>query len=172
MTRKRKAKKQSDSRVSSKAGVMKTLWDISQSLYQYLNIDDLILHIIKRMKEVMEAEGVSVILHDGKKEFVFCWAKSYPNGLVTKLKEIRFPADKGIAGSVFKSGKAELISNIEGDPRHYKEIDQSTGFKTSSMIAAPLQKKDKTVGVLEVLNKKKGITKNEFKQKQPYNQQK
>jgi transcriptional regulator with GAF, ATPase, and Fis domain len=157
MTRKRKAKKQSDSPVSSKAGVMKTLWDISQSLYQYLNIDDLILHIIKRMKEVMEAEGVSVILHDGKKEFVFCWAKSYPNGLVTKLKEIRFPADKGIAGSVFKSGKAELISNIEGDPRHYKEIDHSTGFKTSSMIAAPLQKKDKTVGVLEVLNKKKGI---------------
>ena len=71
MTRKRKAKKQSDSPVSSKAGVMKTLWDISQSLYQYLNIDDLILHIIKRMKEVMEAEGVSVILHDGKKRICF-----------------------------------------------------------------------------------------------------
>jgi len=158
MTRKRKVTKQSDSPVSSKAGVMKTLWDISQSLYQYLNIDDLILHIIKQMKEVMEAEGVSVILHDApRNQFVFCWAESDPNGLVTKLKEIRFPADKGIAGSVFKSGKAELISNIDGDPRHYKEIDHSTGFRTSSMIAAPLQKKEKTIGVLEVLNKKKGI---------------
>ena len=158
MTIKRKAKKQSKTPVGFKAGVMKTLWDISQSLYQYLNIDDLILHIIKQMKEVMDAEGVSVILHDGpKNEFVFCWAESDPNGLVTKLKEIRFPADKGIAGSVFKSGKAELISNIEGDPRHYKEIDHYTGFKTSSMIAAPLQKKDKTVVVLEVVNKKKGI---------------
>ena len=158
MIRKRKAKKANHSPVSSKAGVMKTLWDISQSLYQYLNIDDLILHIIKQMKEVMDAEGVSVILHDGpKNEFVFCWAESDPNGLVTKLKEIRFPAEKGIAGSVFKSGKAELISNIDGDSRHYKEIDHSTGFKTSSMIAAPLQKKDKAIGVLEVLNKKKGI---------------
>jgi len=158
MTRKKKAKKESHSPVNSKAGVMKTLWDISQSLYQYISIDDLILHIIKQMKEVMEAEGVSVILHDDpKNEFVFCWAESDPNGLVTKLKEIRFPADKGIAGSVFKSGKAELISNIDRDPRHYKEIDYSTGFKTSSMIAAPLQKKEKTIGVLEVLNKKKGI---------------
>ena len=78
MTRKRKAKKQSDSRVSSKAGMMKTLWDISQSLYQYLNIDDLILHIIKRMKEVMEAEGVSVILHDGKKNLFFVGLRVIP----------------------------------------------------------------------------------------------
>jgi len=158
MTKKRKAKKESHSTLSSKAGLIRTLWDISQSLYQYISIDELILHIIKQMKEVMEAEGVSVILHDGpRNEFVFCWAESDPNGLVTKLKEIRFPAEKGIAGSVFKSGKAELISNIDHDPRHYKEIDYSTGFKTSSMIAAPLQKKEKTIGVLEVLNKKKGI---------------
>jgi nitrate/nitrite-specific signal transduction histidine kinase len=73
---------------------MKTLWHISQSLYQYIEIDDLILHIIKQMKEVMEAEGVSVILHDEEKdEFVFCWAESDPDGLVTKLKEMRFSAD-------------------------------------------------------------------------------
>ena len=158
MTRKRKTKRKSNNSLSYSTSVMKTLWDISQSLYQYLNIDDLILHIIKKTKDVMKAEGVSVILHDDKKnEFVFCWAESDPNGLVTKLKEIRFPADKGIAGSVFKSGKAELVSNIDKDPRHYKEIDDSTGFKTSSMIAAPLQKKKKAIGVLEVLNKKKGI---------------
>ena len=144
--------------MGSKPVVMRTLWDISQSLYQYLHIDDLILHIIKQMKEVMGAEGVSVILHDGpRNDFVFCWAESDPNGLVTKLKEMRFPADKGIAGSVFKSGKAELILNIDQDPRHYKDIDHSTGFKTSSMIAAPLQKKERTIGVLEVLNKKRGI---------------
>ena len=137
--------------------MIKTLWDISQSLYQHLNIDDLILHIIKRMKEVMSAEGVSVILHDDSKdEFVFCWADSDPDGLVTKLKEIRFPATKGIAGIVFKSGKAELISRVEEDSRHYKLIDHSTGFTTSSMIAAPLIKKNKTIGIIEVLNKKKG----------------
>ena len=136
--------------------MIKTLWDISQSLYQHLNIDDLILHIIKKMKEVMSAEGVSVILHDDSKdEFVFCWADSDPDGLVTKLKEIRFPASKGIAGIVFKSGKAELVSSVAEDYRHYKLIDHSTGFKTKSMIAAPLIKKGKTIGVIEVLNKKK-----------------
>ena len=157
MARSKKEKKENNSFLSHETNVMKTLWHISQSLYQYIEIDDLILHIIKQMKEVMEAEGVSVILHDEEKnEFVFCWAESDPDGLVTKLKEMRFPVDKGIAGSVFNSGKAEFIPNISEDARHYKKIDHSTGFETSSMIAAPLRKKEKTVGVLEVLNKKKG----------------
>jgi hypothetical protein len=72
---------------------MKTLWDISQSLYRYLDIDDLIFHIIKQMKEVMEAEGVSVILHDGpRNEFVFCWAESDPNGLMKKMQRLWFLA--------------------------------------------------------------------------------
>ena len=157
MASSKKKKNEDNGALSRETNVMKTLWHISQSLYRYIEIDDLILHIIKQMKEVMEAEGVSVILHDEEKnEFVFCWAESDPDGLVTKLKEMRFPVDKGIAGSVFNSGKAELISNISEDARHYKKIDDSTGFETSSMIAAPLRKKEKTVGVLEVLNKKKG----------------
>jgi transcriptional regulator with GAF, ATPase, and Fis domain len=147
MASSKKEKKENNRGLSHKTSAMKTLWDISQSLYQYIEIDDLILHIIKQMKEVMEAEGVSVILHDEEKdEFVFCWAESDPDGLVTKLKEMRFPVDKGIAGSVFESGKAELIPNISEDARHYKKIDHSTGFETISMIAAPLRKKEKTVG--------------------------
>ena len=157
MASSKKAKKENNGGLTHETNVMKTLWHISQSLYQYIEIDDLILHIIKQMKEVMEAEGVSVILHDEERdEFVFCWAESDPDGLATKLKEIRFPLDKGIAGSVFSSGKAELIPDISEDARHYKKIDDSTGFETSSMIAAPLRKKEKAVGVLEVLNKKKG----------------
>ena len=64
MASSKKEKKENNSSLSHETNVMKTLWHISQSLYQYIEIDDLILHIIKQIKEVMEAEGVSVILHD------------------------------------------------------------------------------------------------------------
>ena len=162
MGEKGRRKSQKEDSFDQGTDMILTLWEISQSLYQHLSIDDLILHIIRQMKEVMDAEGVSVILHDEiRDEFVFCWAESDPNGLVTKLKEIRFPADKGIAGIVFKSGKAEIISRVDEDSRHYKNIDHSTGFKTNSMIAAPLIKKEKSIGVIEVVNKKKGTFDNE-----------
>ena len=110
-----------------------TLLDISQSLYQYLNIDDLILHIIRRTKEVLNAEGVSVILYDeDTNEFVFCWSESEPPEFVTKLKEFRFPGHVGIAGRVFKSGKPELSNDIAKDHGRYKDIDKITGFQTKS----------------------------------------
>ena len=135
---------------------LKYLWDISQSLYQYLNVDDLILHIIKQITNVMYAEAVSVILYDeGKDELVFCWSSDIPERL-DKLEEIRIPADHGIAGSVFKSGKAEIILDVAQDPRHYSDVDSATAFKTTSMVAVPLKTKEQTIGVLEVLNKIEG----------------
>ena len=134
-----------------------SLWDISQSLYQYLDINDLILHIIKRIREIMPVEAASVILHDeGKNEFVFCWSSDIPER-TEKFDEIRFPADQGIAGSVFRSGRAELILDVKNDPRHFKKVDNATKFRTKSMISVPLKTKEKTIGVLEILNKCKGI---------------
>lgn len=144
--------------ISAQSNFMRTLWNVSQSLYQFLNIDELILHIIKRIREVMAVEGVSVILHDEPKdEFIFCWAEDEPSEVVPRLKEVRFPANYGIAGSVFRSGKPEIIHDVGRDPRHYKKVDHITRFETKSMIGAPLQKKEKMIGVLEVVNKKGGL---------------
>jgi nitrate/nitrite-specific signal transduction histidine kinase len=58
---------------------LKYLFDISQSLHNYLNIEDLILHIIGQVTEVMSVETVSVILHDeAQDELVFCWSSDAP----------------------------------------------------------------------------------------------
>ena len=138
--------------------MLRILLDISQSLYQYLNIDDVILHIIRLIKELMKAEAVSVILHDEKKdEFLFRWAEDERSRAKSKLQELRFPIDQGIAGRVFSNGKPEMILDIAKDQRHFKKVDSLTKSKTKSMIAVPLQKKEKIIGVLEVLNKRRGV---------------
>ncbi len=136
---------------------LRVLWDISRSLHQYINIDGLILHIIKLTRELIDVEGVAVMVHDpSTDELVFTWAADEKVGVAGKLKEVRLPAHQGIAGSVFKSGKAELVADVAGDSRHYRDVDNTTGLTTESMISVPLQKKDKNVGVLQVINKRKG----------------
>ena len=131
-----------------------TLWEVAQSLYQYLNINDLIIHINHRIKSVLAAEGVSMILYDERRdELVFCWVSSDADDLAGKLKKIHLPKTKGIAGSVFTSGRAEIINNVAGDKRHYRDIDDELGFQTHNILVAPLKKKRKTIGVIEVLNK-------------------
>lgn len=132
------------------------LLEISQSLHQFLDIDDLILHIFKQIRELMSVASISVILHDEEKnEFVFCWSSDLAE-CAEKFDRICFPDDQGIAGSVFKSGRAELILDVGSDPRHFKKVDDVTNFKTKSMIAVPLKTKEKIIGVLEIVNRLRG----------------
>ena len=51
----------------------------------------------------------------------------------------------GIAGTVFFSGKAEIVNNVATDPRYVKGTN-----KVGSMMCAPLKTRDKVIGVINV----------------------
>jgi transcriptional regulator with GAF, ATPase, and Fis domain len=72
---------------------LQALLEISQSLLHSINLDDLLLYIISKVKELMHAEGAAVILLDEtQSEFFFCLAESTSEKCAVKLKETRFPA--------------------------------------------------------------------------------
>ncbi|MDY0040596.1 MAG: sigma 54-interacting transcriptional regulator [Desulforhabdus sp.] len=136
---------------------LRVLLEISQTVMEYLCLDDLIYYVIKRVQELIDAEGVSIILPDESGgEFLICWTENIDIQYKRKLKEFRFPLNKGIAGRVFKNRKPELIPDTLRDAHHYKRVDDFTGFRTKSMIAAPLQGRRDVIGVLEVVNKRIG----------------
>lgn len=136
---------------------LKTFLEISQSLHQFFNLEELLTYIIFRAKEIMDAETAAVLLHDpSRDELFFRCTEGNPREGAAKLKDIRFPAHEGIAGSVFKSGIPELIADVAADKRHYKAVDHETRFDTKSMVAVPLQTRGRVIGVLEACNKKHG----------------
>lgn len=55
----------------------------------------------------------------------------------------------GIAGTVFFSGKAEIVNNVSSDPRYVKGAN-----RTSSLMCAPLKTRDKVIGVINVGSEK------------------
>jgi hypothetical protein len=70
---------------------LRALLEISQSLHS-INLDELLLCIISKVKELMHAEGSAVILLDeAQSEFFFCSAEGTSEKCAVKLKEIRFP---------------------------------------------------------------------------------
>ena len=53
-----------------------------------------------------------------------------------------------------------MIHDAYIDSRFNQEVDQETGYKTKNMICSPVKTVDGlTIGVIQVLNKKKGIYK-------------
>ncbi|QIE54472.1 GAF domain-containing protein [Pikeienuella piscinae] len=74
-----------------------------------------------------------------------------------RRREIRFMNDEGIAGAVFQSGDGEIIDDAYKDPRFNPEVDRETGFRTTSLLCAPIRTaKDEIIGVAQMLNKTTG----------------
>ncbi|MBW2466913.1 MAG: GAF domain-containing protein [Deltaproteobacteria bacterium] len=64
----------------------------------------------------------------------------------------------GIAGFVAVSGQVLNIEDALQDERFDSSIDKITGYKTNTILALPLiDHSGETIGVLEVINKKKGV---------------
>jgi putative methionine-R-sulfoxide reductase with GAF domain len=72
------------------------------------------------------------------------------------VKEIRLPVGTGIAGSVAHTGELINVADAYRDARFDKSSDAKSGFKTVSLLAAPMRTpRGEIVGVVEILNKRR-----------------
>jgi serine/threonine protein kinase len=72
------------------------------------------------------------------------------------VNPIRLPIGTGIAGTVAQTG--QLVNTVDAyqDPRFDKRTDASSGFRTVSLLAAPMRTpRGEIVGVVEILNKRR-----------------
>ncbi len=72
------------------------------------------------------------------------------------LKKMKFTVGKGVVGWVAQYVQPVKVDNPMKDTRFMGSIDQSTGFKTRSIIAAPIVAKGRPIGIIEFLNRKDG----------------
>ena len=126
--------------------------EVTHELSGELNLDGLLERIMGATTELLDADGSTVFVHDPKTNEL--WSR-FAEGMGTK--DIRFPADAGIAGEVFTSGEVENVTDPYAHPRFNPEIDHRTGYKTESILCMPISgKSGQRIGVTQVLNKHGG----------------
>lgn len=150
MTRKMKTSQTKDSQTDKLKNLQKVL-SLNSILNSTLELSQLLALIMKTSAEVMRAEVASLLLIDeATNELVFRVALG---GKGSELEEkFRVKMGEGIAGSVAKSGKPEVVNDAHKDPRFAKRFDDSTGFITKAIICVPMKAKGKIIGVLEAIN--------------------
>ena len=103
-------------------------------------------------KQCQAVKGTIYLVDHQKKEI---WSE------VQKGKRkvvIHLPFGRGIAGTVAKTGETVNIRDAHEDKRFYPGIDERTGFRTRSMICAPMRDgRGKIVGVFQLMNKRRGF---------------
>ncbi len=128
---------------------------LCQEFFEHHKVEDLIKKVLSTALEVVGAKAGSVLLAEPESRLLVF---RYVIGDGADLLEGKaFPWDEGIAGVVFKSGKAEVISDVKQDPRHFPEVDRVAKYRTHDMITLPLKKwEGDPIGVMNVLNKREG----------------
>ena len=131
---------------------VKCLLDISRKIGALKELSHILWTIIDFATENVDADRGSLFLNDSETNELY---SRVAQGDLTR--EIRILNNVGIAGSIFQSKQGEIIHDVYSDKRFNKDVDQETGYKTKNMICSPVKTIDgKTIGVIQVLNKKKG----------------
>lgn len=137
---------------SGKRDPLVALLKIGQTVAAETDIDVLLKVIAEETKAAIQADRCSVFLYDRKSNEL--WSKV---ALGMDSQEIRFPADKGLAGHVVNTGETINIKDAYQDDRFNKEIDIQTGYKTKTILCMPIKNlKQEIIGAFQVLNKMHG----------------
>lgn len=67
-----------------------------------------------------------------------------------EIRNVRVPLGQGIAGSVARSGRSEVVNDVVADSRWRGDIGGS--FRTRAILAVPLLAQAKVIGVVQLLN--------------------
>jgi PAS domain S-box-containing protein len=133
------------------------LFRIARAMYQYRGLDQRLALITKEVQDLLGVEGAMVILLDEEnQEFFFREAVFDQTETGTNFKEIRYPADKGIAGLVYRTGKPQIVEDAYKSPYFVREIDRQVKYRTKNMADVPLEIEGRMIGVLCAVNKKEG----------------
>jgi putative nucleotidyltransferase with HDIG domain len=142
---------------------LETLLEVIRALGSTLDRNQILKEIVFRGRDLLDVEACSIFLIAPKSGDVHFYTTTQTLG-----KEgvgIYVPKDEGIVGEVIRSGESMIVDDVSEYSKHYKVVDELTGFTTKSLLAAPLKaapinlgagkgrSKARTLGVIQALNK-------------------
>ncbi len=153
LTRIKQVKNGMDFETPIKSDPLVSLVKIGRSITAVTDINVLLKVIAEETKTAIQADRCTVFLLD--KDNNELWSKV---ALGMESQEIRFPADKGLAGYVVKTGEPLNIVDAYADSRFNPDIDKKTGYHTKTILCMPIKNNNQEIiGAFQVLNKKDGV---------------
>lgn len=139
----------------NEAKKLHVLAGVVSRFFRHESREDLIREILETAIEVTGADRGSLFLSpisEGKRH-----AHVLTTLVATGLdgKSITLPDNRGVAGHCYSTQTPVLVNDVSKDKRFCKDVDETFGYLTKSLVCVPLQTMTgKKLGALEILNKK------------------
>ncbi len=128
------------------------LADLGAMIAGEVELDDMLATFAARVAQALGADRATLWLIDGATGDIRSRVATLP-----ELPELRVPPDYGIVGHVASTGELVNVRDAEKDPRWGGgQLAQQIGYRTTSILTAPIVRRGQLRGVLQVLNKRDG----------------
>jgi sigma-B regulation protein RsbU (phosphoserine phosphatase) len=131
------------------SGHLELLSKMSGHLAVTLNIEETIQKALDLIVQFVKAEGGALFLLTDRGNRLVCKASSGP----VDIRGISVKAGEGIVGQCVASGSKRIVRDVRQDPDFDHSVDESTGFRTRSILCAPMTVQNIKVGAIELVNK-------------------
>jgi sigma-B regulation protein RsbU (phosphoserine phosphatase) len=123
--------------------------------YSEINLDSLLDKTADKICEYLGCEETSIFLYDSIKEELYFEIATGKKK--EELKKIVLKKGEGLVGWVVEHNESVVVNDCSKDPRFTAVTDKKTKFVTSSLLAVPVKRDQKFLGVLEAVNKIAGV---------------
>ena len=138
-----------------RARQLTTLNEITRQLTSTLESEPLLKNILENAVSILNCEAGSLFLVDDQTdELIF---KVTVGPVATNLLGMRLPPGSGIVGRAVQTRRPAIDNDAQRSGSRFAATDQQTGFQSRSLLAVPLQVKDRITGVVEVINRRDGL---------------
>lgn len=125
--------------------------DIAAQVSSSLEPREVYRLVVQKLSQYFHVEAGSLLLKDeATDELIFVMTIE---GGEEKLHGARIPPGRGIAGHVARSQQFYISNDAANDPLRYTRFDEQAGFSFYNLICVPMVVKDRTIGVIELINK-------------------
>lgn len=129
--------------------------DISHTLTSTLSMDNVFQQLTGTIRRTLNVESLSVGLAEPHSDDIV-FVTQLLGSEFSNLSQLRVKRGQGIAGWVAEHGEAVIVNDAYADQRFYSGPDRKSGFRTNSMLCIPLTVENRTIGVLQAINRRYG----------------
>src|SRR2546426_11011479 len=124
--------------------------EIGKALTSSLDIGEVMHVILAKVSELLKPSNWSLLLKDHTTSELYFHAAVGEGS--DRLLGMRLRPGEGIAGWVAQHNQPLLVPNVHADPRFASRFDKASRFHTKSILCVPLTFKERTLGVIELVN--------------------
>ncbi|HET9914391.1 MAG TPA: GAF domain-containing protein [Anaerolineales bacterium] len=138
-----------------RAHQLSTLNEITRQLTSTLEQEPLLRNILENAVNILNCEAGTLFMMDEQTGDLIFRVTVGP--VASNLLGQRLPAGTGIVGKAVQLRAPVIENDGQRSVTRYEAADKQTGFVSRSLLAVPMQIKDRVLGVIEVINRRDGL---------------